>query len=123
MKHSRLFVFLLAFVFVMAGGIYLQAEEMVVCPVSGKEIKKAEAKVSHEYEGKTYYFCCEICKKTFIENPEKYTHKEDVVICPVGGEVMKKSEATVRATGTGHRNGRHSPTTCPTPAQRPPHHW
>jgi YHS domain-containing protein len=28
-----------------------------------------------EYQGTTYYFCSEWCKKSFAENPEKYIRK------------------------------------------------
>ncbi|HSO25337.1 MAG TPA: YHS domain-containing protein, partial [Methanobacteriaceae archaeon] len=28
-----------------------------------------------EYNGKKYYFCAPGCKKTFEDNPEKYTNK------------------------------------------------
>ncbi len=77
-KHSKILAFFLAFsfVFVIAGIAQLQADETVVCPVSGKEIKKSEAKFSHEYEGKTYYLCCEMCKEKFVKNPEKFLKKK-----------------------------------------------
>jgi len=77
-KHSKILTLfiLFAFVFVLTGIAEPQADETVVCPVSGKEIKKSEAKGSYEYKGKTYYFCCEGCKENFIKNPEKYTQKK-----------------------------------------------
>ena len=28
-----------------------------------------------EYEGKTYYFCSEDCRKAFLKNPQKYLPK------------------------------------------------
>ena len=77
-KHSKLLTLFLAFSFVLVltGVAQAQAEETVVCPVSGKEIKKSEAKFSHEYEGKTYYLCCEMCKEKFVKNPEKFLKKK-----------------------------------------------
>ena len=39
------------------------------CPVSAD---KASRKVSYEYQGKKYYFCCRDCVKKFKKNPEKY---------------------------------------------------
>ncbi len=77
-KHSKIFVLFLAlsFVVVLAGVAQEQAEETVVCPVSGEKIKKSEAKFSHEYEGKTYYLCCEMCKEKFVKNPEKFLKKK-----------------------------------------------
>ncbi len=46
--------------------------EKVKCPVSGEEIKMADAAGSSQYNGKTYYFCCDNCKEKFNANPEKY---------------------------------------------------
>ncbi len=45
---------------------------MVKDPVCGMEVDPDEAAVSFEYEGKTYYFCAEACKKRFAEEPEKF---------------------------------------------------
>jgi len=28
-----------------------------------------------EYEGKTYYFCAEVCKEEFMKEPQKYLSK------------------------------------------------
>jgi YHS domain-containing protein len=67
---------IVSFVLVFSALADQQAEETVKCPVSGKEMKKSEARASVEYEGKTYYFCCENCKKEFMENPQKYTEGE-----------------------------------------------
>ena len=93
MKHLKILALFLAltFAFVVTGIAQEQAEETVVCPVSGKEVKKSEAKGPYEYEGKTYYFCCPNCKEKFIENPEKYTQKKiemkEVYTCPMHPEV------------------------------------
>ncbi len=51
-------------------------EETLKCPVSGKEVTRSEATPKYEYEGKTFYFCCEGCKDAFIKDPAKYTKKE-----------------------------------------------
>ena len=92
-KNSKILALLIAFVFifVVAGIAQQQAEETVTCPVSGKVMKKSEAKATYEYQGKTYYFCCEDCKAKFIKNPEKYTQKKEeakaVYTCPMHPEV------------------------------------
>lgn len=41
-------------------------------PVCGMTIDKASAKGKSEYEGKTYYFCSDGCKKKFDAEPKKY---------------------------------------------------
>ena len=61
--------------FVLVAANQLQADETVKCPVSGKEIKKSDAKGTYEYDGKTYYFCCENCKEAFVKELEKYIEK------------------------------------------------
>ena len=78
MKHSKILLLFLAlsFIFVLAGITQEKAEETVTCPVSGKVMKKSEAKVSYEFEGKTFYFCCENAKEKFIKSPEKYLKKK-----------------------------------------------
>ncbi len=43
------------------------------CPVCGMEV--TIDKVKAEYKGRTYYFCSENDKKTFIGDPEKYIGK------------------------------------------------
>ncbi|MFQ5722801.1 MAG: YHS domain-containing protein, partial [Candidatus Aminicenantales bacterium] len=93
---SKILVILMAFVFIVVftGIAQQQTEETVTCPVSGKVMKKSEAKASYEFEGKTYYFCSEDCKTEFVKNPARYTKKqEEAVTCPVSGKKMKKSEA------------------------------
>ena len=86
-KHSRILTLfmIIAFIFVFSG-IAQQVEGTVICPVSGKEIKKTEAKASYEYQGKMYYFCCKKCKEKFMKNPEKYLQKE-VYTCPMHPDV------------------------------------
>jgi Cu+-exporting ATPase len=42
-------------------------------PVCGMMIDDQTAAARSTYQGKTYYFCSEVCKKTFDANPTKYT--------------------------------------------------
>ena len=43
-----------------------------ICPVTGLEIETMGDPVKYEHEGKIYNFCCEMCVKSFKEDPEKY---------------------------------------------------
>jgi YHS domain-containing protein len=92
-KHSKILALFLAFSFVLviSGIVQLQAEEKVVCPGCGHKMEKSDVKVSYEYKGKTYYFCCEGCKAKFVENPEKALQKKAemkaVYTCPMHPEV------------------------------------
>jgi len=40
-------------------------------PICGVEVDEKSAPQA-EYQGETYYFCCEECKKAFQKEPEKY---------------------------------------------------
>lgn len=74
--------------------VHEQGDDTVVDPVCGMKIKKSEAKATHEYNGKTYYFCMEGCKEKFVGNPENYVKENgDKVTCPVMGREIEKSEA------------------------------
>ena len=92
-KRSKILALFLAFSFVLviSGIVQLQAGEKVVCPGCGHEIKKADAKITYEYEGKTYYFCSEGCKEKFVKNPEEYLKKKaemkEVYTCPMHPDV------------------------------------
>lgn len=46
--------------------------DMVVDPVCGMKIKKADATNTYEWEGETYYFCMEADYNAFVADPKKY---------------------------------------------------
>jgi len=92
-KSIVLVVFLfLSFMILSAGIAQQKADEKVVCLVSGETMLKSQAKASYEYEGKTYYFCCEGCKEKFIKDPAKYIGKDadmkEIYACPMHPEVQ-----------------------------------
>ena len=92
MKKERVLAVVLALTLVLVySGFTQQAnEDTVTCPVSGKVMKKSEAKATFEYQGKTYYFCCEGSKEKFVQEPDKYLQKKaetkDVYTCPMHPE-------------------------------------
>lgn len=43
-----------------------------ICPVSGE---KTDEKMTYEYRGKIYNFCCQVCIEEFKKDPEKYIEK------------------------------------------------
>jgi YHS domain-containing protein len=45
---------------------------MAVDPVCKMEVDENNAKYKSEYLGKTYYFCMEMCKKAFDNDPKIY---------------------------------------------------
>jgi len=48
------------------------ADGKYVCPVMGTALTKLDPKLSFEYEGKVYYFCCDGCPQKFRADPAKY---------------------------------------------------
>ncbi|MBU2493290.1 MAG: YHS domain-containing protein [Bacteroidetes bacterium] len=48
-------------------------ERDIVC---GMEIKNTLKAPSTEYKGKTYFFCSDLCKVQFKQDPEKYLNKD-----------------------------------------------
>ena len=105
-KNSLVFALVLAatVAFAYAGIGQQKADDTATDPVCGMKIKKAEAKATFEYEGKTYYFCSAGCKETFAENPEKYAAKtapEPSQPTAMGmhhhGQMMSPGQASARA--------------------------
>jgi len=45
---------------------------MAIDPVCKMTVDEKTAKFTHEYQGKTYYFCAPGCRKMFEKDPEKY---------------------------------------------------
>jgi len=41
-------------------------------PVCGMDVDGKTARYTSSYKGKTYYFCSEICRRTFDNSPSRY---------------------------------------------------
>lgn len=41
-------------------------------PVCGMKLEQPEAFASSRFEGRTYFFCSEVCKTRFETDPERY---------------------------------------------------
>jgi len=41
-------------------------------PVCGMRVDEEKTRFKTEHEGKTYYFCAEMCKKKFETEPKKF---------------------------------------------------
>ncbi len=46
--------------------------EQVTDPVCGMTFDQNDAVATAEHQGRTYYFCSEDCKETFLEAPDDY---------------------------------------------------
>ena len=51
--------------------------------------------LAHEYKGKTYWLCCNMCVQAFDGDPEKYAFAKD----PVNGSKVDKATAPAYAVG------------------------
>ena len=60
-----------------------------VCAV--RDSVGTKAGLPHEYSGKTYYLCCEMCRDSIKNEPAKYTLAKD----PVSGKQVDKSVAFI----------------------------
>jgi YHS domain-containing protein len=48
-------------------------KSVLICPITGDKIASAKTAVGHAvFKGKTYYFCCGMCKPRFDKNPGKF---------------------------------------------------
>jgi len=45
---------------------------MVKDPVCGGDVDIKTAENKSDYQGKTYYFCCSGCKRSFDKEPQRY---------------------------------------------------
>jgi Cu+-exporting ATPase len=45
---------------------------MATDPVCYMDVDEDSARYTTEYQGITYYFCTDFCRKKFLDNPAKY---------------------------------------------------
>lgn len=57
-------------------------KNVAIDPVCGMEVDKSTVAATYEYEGETYYFCCNGCKGAFARSPEEYI-KPTIAIDPI----------------------------------------
>lgn len=86
----------------LSGSLTLRAGEEVKDPVCGMKVDSSKALYKSEYEGKTYYFCSEGCKKKFDANPLQFVKKEEKA--PHAGMAMMHQEK--------HEHGKEGETCC-----------
>lgn len=44
-------------------------------PVCGMEISRTTSPAEYSWDGKTYYFCADVCREAFEADPEEYVPK------------------------------------------------
>jgi Cu+-exporting ATPase len=55
-----------------SGPAAVEEGTMEIDVVCGMKVDPAKAAATSEYNGKTYYFCAQICKTKFEANPKQY---------------------------------------------------
>ncbi len=46
-----------------------------VDPVCNMDLTAEHGKFAYDFEEETYYFCSELCKKSFVANPAQYVQR------------------------------------------------
>lgn len=72
-----------------------------ICPVMGGKINE-KTKLTYEYKGKIYNFCCAMCIDEFKKAPEKYIEKVNKEL-----EIQSKAEDTANQTVNMHEGHQH----------------
>ncbi|MBV9495971.1 MAG: TRASH domain-containing protein [Acidobacteria bacterium] len=72
-----------------------QVESKKVCMIN--EHYMAKDQIAVEVEGKTYYGCCEMCKKTLATDASKRA-----AVDPVSGKTIDKATAIIAADAEGN---------------------
>jgi Cu+-exporting ATPase len=80
--------------------------EQVPDPVCGMVVDPATA-LSVQHGGKTYYFCCEGCRTSFLKDPETYLNARPFVL-PAGKTAGQEDAHHGHAQGHGHGHGEHA---------------
>ena len=75
-------------------GTLTKVEPKTVCMINEHAMGKDQIPV--EVEGKTYYGCCEMCKKALASDPSKR-----VAVDPVSGKQVDKATAVIASQEDG----------------------
>jgi YHS domain-containing protein len=75
-------------------GVLTKVEPKTVCMINEQAMGKDQIPV--EVEGKTYYGCCEMCKKALAENASKR-----FAVDPVTGKQVDKAKAVIASQQDG----------------------
>ena len=50
---------------------------MEKCPICGADVNRQNAPAQCDFHGRTYYFCCDDCKRQFRSDPESYVRSRE----------------------------------------------
>lgn len=48
-------------------------------PVCGMDVQPEQAAGQSEFQGRTFYFCCDTCKEKFDKEPQKYAQPQSAM--------------------------------------------
>jgi Cu+-exporting ATPase len=52
-------------------------QELVRDPVCGMEFRPSQASATAEWRDRTYYFCCQACLASFMDDPPRFERREE----------------------------------------------
>ena len=92
--------------------LFASAPGGAVDPVCGMAVDPASAEAKAEFEGRTFYFCCDGCRETFAADPARYASgtsgpkamSADFAIDPVCGMKVERAGAKHSAIRGGQRH-------------------
>src|SRR3569623_311403 len=91
--------------------------ERVRAPVCGKMVDPATA-VSAEHDGKTYHFCCDGCRTSFVADPDKYLNQKPFELPPrKAAAPMAQDHAHHHGHDHSHHDHAQPAAAAPAPAQ------
>ena len=73
---------------------FARNDKTITDPVCGMVVGTNTEEISAEIEGKTYYFCAEICRNSFVKNPKKFICSEPPNKKSLWGRYVARLEKT-----------------------------
>ena len=53
-------------------GVFTKHNKNITDPVCGMDVVPDIKAIAAKIDGETYFFCAESCRKSFVDNPQKY---------------------------------------------------
>jgi YHS domain-containing protein len=67
-------------------------KKTVVDPVCGMAVVPGTKEIITTVDGKTYYFCAEVCRQSFEKNPQKFLHHKPAKKKGIWGRYLERLE-------------------------------
>ena len=71
--------------------------KITIDPVCGMNVSPEKTGRVVDYQGRTYYFCAEICRKSFEKDPQSYLHARSPKHKGLWGRYVDRLEKATRS--------------------------